>query len=172
MRLIRKLGDWFDLRLQLATPIRETMEHPVPRETASWVYVFGSAALTCFMLQLVTGISARADLCALRGRSVEQPADPQSWHCSRLVHSSLARLGLEFHGRDCAHPHGAGLPLRSLQISPRTDVDGRRSSPTRDARHGLYRPGAAIRSGRLLGTGHRGINRQSRSGDRTVDREA
>src|SRR5579862_1346854 len=56
MRLIRKIGDWFDLRLQLGTPIRETAEHRVPRETASWFYVFGSAALTCFMLQIVTGI--------------------------------------------------------------------------------------------------------------------
>jgi ubiquinol-cytochrome c reductase cytochrome b subunit len=56
MRLIQKLGEWFDLRLQLGTPIRETAEHPVPRETASWFYVFGSAALTCFMLQIVTGI--------------------------------------------------------------------------------------------------------------------
>src|SRR6202049_3252660 len=56
MRLIKKLADWFVLRLQLGTPICETLEHPVPRETASWFYVFGSAALTCFMLQIVTGI--------------------------------------------------------------------------------------------------------------------
>jgi ubiquinol-cytochrome c reductase cytochrome b subunit len=56
MRLIKNLGDWFEARLQLATPIRATMEHAVPRETASWAYVFGSAALTVFMLQLVTGI--------------------------------------------------------------------------------------------------------------------
>src|SRR5881296_235136 len=56
MRLIQKLGDWFDLRLQLGTPIRETAQHPVPRETASWFYVFGSAALVVFMLQVVTGI--------------------------------------------------------------------------------------------------------------------
>jgi ubiquinol-cytochrome c reductase cytochrome b subunit len=56
MRLIKNLGDWFDLRLQLGTPIREAAEHAVPRETASWFYVFGSAALTCFMLQVVTGI--------------------------------------------------------------------------------------------------------------------
>jgi ubiquinol-cytochrome c reductase cytochrome b subunit len=56
MRLIEKVGGWFDLRLQLGTPIRETLEHRVPRETASWFYVFGSAALTCFMLQIVTGI--------------------------------------------------------------------------------------------------------------------
>jgi ubiquinol-cytochrome c reductase cytochrome b subunit len=56
MRLIQKIGNWFDLRLQLSTPIRETVQHPVPRETASWFYVFGSAALTVFMLQIVTGI--------------------------------------------------------------------------------------------------------------------
>src|SRR5208283_4107933 len=43
-------------RLQLAAPIREAAEHPVPRNTASWFYVFGSAALTVFLLQLVTGI--------------------------------------------------------------------------------------------------------------------
>jgi ubiquinol-cytochrome c reductase cytochrome b subunit len=56
MRLMQKIGAWFDMRLQLGTSIRETVEHPVPRETASWFYVFGSAALTCFMLQIVTGI--------------------------------------------------------------------------------------------------------------------
>src|SRR6195256_2347623 len=56
MRLVKQMGDWFDERLGLARPIRETMQHPVPRQTASWAYVFGSAALTVFMLQLVTGI--------------------------------------------------------------------------------------------------------------------
>ena len=56
MRLIKLIGDWFEQRVQLGTPIRETMEHPVPRQTASWAYVFGSAALTVFILQLVTGI--------------------------------------------------------------------------------------------------------------------
>jgi ubiquinol-cytochrome c reductase cytochrome b subunit len=56
MRIIAKVGEWFDHRLQLAAPIREAAEHPVPRNTASWFYVFGSAALTVFILQLVTGI--------------------------------------------------------------------------------------------------------------------
>jgi ubiquinol-cytochrome c reductase cytochrome b subunit len=55
-RLITRVGEWFDQRLQLAAPIREAAEHPVPRNTASWWYVFGSAALTVFVLQLVTGI--------------------------------------------------------------------------------------------------------------------
>ncbi len=56
MRLILQIGQWFDRRLQLAAPIREAATHPVPRSTASWWYVFGSAALIVFMLQLVTGI--------------------------------------------------------------------------------------------------------------------
>ena len=56
MRVISQIGEWFDQRLQLAAPIREVSEHPVPRNTASWWYVFGSAALTVFVLQIVTGI--------------------------------------------------------------------------------------------------------------------
>ncbi len=56
MRLISRVGQWFDSRLKLAAPIREIAEHPVPRSTASWCYVFGSAALTVFVLQVVTGI--------------------------------------------------------------------------------------------------------------------
>lgn len=56
MRLISQIGEWFDRRLQLAAPIREAVEHPVPRRTASWWYIFGSGALTVFILQLVTGI--------------------------------------------------------------------------------------------------------------------
>ena len=56
MRMIAKIQEWFDFRLQLAAPIRDAAEHPVPRNTASWWYVFGSAALVVFLLQLVTGI--------------------------------------------------------------------------------------------------------------------
>jgi ubiquinol-cytochrome c reductase cytochrome b subunit len=56
MRVITSIGEWFDHRLQLAAPIRDAAEHPVPRNTASWWYVFGSAALVVFLLQLITGI--------------------------------------------------------------------------------------------------------------------
>jgi len=56
MRMIARIGEWFDRRLQLAAPIREAAEHPVPRNAASWFYVFGSAALVVFLLQLATGI--------------------------------------------------------------------------------------------------------------------
>ena len=56
MRLIRRLGAWLDARLHLSGPIRETLQHPVPRKSASWFYVFGSAALAVFVHQVVTGV--------------------------------------------------------------------------------------------------------------------
>ena len=81
MRLIQKIGEWFDLRLQLGTPIRETAEHAVPRETASWFYVFGSAALTVFILQLVTGI-----LLAL----IYVPSAGDAWTSLQTLNHSVA----------------------------------------------------------------------------------
>jgi ubiquinol-cytochrome c reductase cytochrome b subunit len=56
MRVIEQVYDWFEERLQVASTIRGTLQHRVPSRTASWAYVFGSAALTVFGLQIVTGI--------------------------------------------------------------------------------------------------------------------
>src|SRR5258708_13532617 len=56
MRIISQIGEWFEGSLQPAAAGREAAAHKVPRSTASWWYVFGSAALTVFLLQLVTGI--------------------------------------------------------------------------------------------------------------------
>jgi hypothetical protein len=65
MRLIRGIGNWFDQRLQLGAPIRETVQHPIPRDTASWFYVFGSRddrlrTPACYRN------TSRADLCTFR----------------------------------------------------------------------------------------------------------
>ena len=56
MRLIRSTLDWLDARLRVSAAIRETADHPVPRRSASWWYVFGSGAFVLFLLQIVTGI--------------------------------------------------------------------------------------------------------------------
>jgi len=50
------LYHWFDRRLGLVKPITEAVEHPVPRSSASWWYVFGSAATVILVLQVMTGI--------------------------------------------------------------------------------------------------------------------
>ena len=53
---LKKLGAWLELRLGLGPVIVETARHAVPRESASWFYVFGSGAFVTFLLQIVTGI--------------------------------------------------------------------------------------------------------------------
>ncbi len=80
MRLIQQIGAWFDARLQIGPSIRETMEHSVPRETASWFYVFGSAALVVFGMQVVTGI-----LLAL----VYVPSAGEAWNSLELLNHSI-----------------------------------------------------------------------------------
>src|SRR5438094_85377 len=80
MRMIAKIGEWFDRRLQLAAPIREAAEHPVPRNSASWWYVFGSAALVVFLLQLATGI-----LLAL----IYVPSAAEAWNSLQQLNHEL-----------------------------------------------------------------------------------
>ena len=53
---LTRLGRWLDARLQVGEAIVSVAEHPVPRSSASWWYVFGSATLVVFVLQVVTGI--------------------------------------------------------------------------------------------------------------------
>lgn len=81
MRLIRGIGNWVDRRLQLGAPIRETMQHPIPRDTASWFYVFGSAAMTVFGLQLVTGI-----LLAL----IYVPSGGDAWNSLQILNHQVS----------------------------------------------------------------------------------
>src|SRR6266702_3427120 len=80
MRVIEKLGTWFDERLKLGAVLRETAGHPGPRETASWFYVFGSAALTVFLLQIVTGI-----LLAL----IYVPSAGEAWNSLQLLNHTV-----------------------------------------------------------------------------------
>src|SRR5262245_12007248 len=56
MGALRAIADWLDERLGLAGPLEEVATHPVPHDTASWWYVFGSATLVSFVVQVVTGI--------------------------------------------------------------------------------------------------------------------
>ena len=81
MRLIRQIGDWLDARLQLAASLRETTEHPVPRETASWFYVFGSAALVVFVMQIITGM-----LLAV----IYVPSAGEAWNSLQTLNHSIA----------------------------------------------------------------------------------
>jgi len=56
LNFLSVIGKWLDDRLQVGPAIKDVAAHPVPRSSASWWYVFGSATLVVFMLQVVTGI--------------------------------------------------------------------------------------------------------------------
>ena len=47
---------WVDDRLHLTKLYESTAGHHVPQSASSWFYVFGSATLLCFIIQLATGI--------------------------------------------------------------------------------------------------------------------
>jgi len=81
MRLIQQIGEWLDARVQLAASLRETAEHPVPRETASWFYVFGSAALVVFVMQILTGM-----LLAV----IYVPSAGEAWNSLQTLNHSIA----------------------------------------------------------------------------------
>src|SRR5579859_8034724 len=76
----KRVGRWFEDRLQVSTVVRGAVMHPVPRETASWAYVFGSAALTVFMLQIVTGV-----LLAL----IYVPSASEAWNSLQVLNHSV-----------------------------------------------------------------------------------
>lgn len=52
---VRRVLDWLEERLGIAAALGPILRHRTPRG-AKWWYVFGSATLTLFLLQVVTGI--------------------------------------------------------------------------------------------------------------------
>ena len=56
MNMLKRFWYWFDDRTGLSETINPLAKHLVPRD-AKWVYIFGSATLFCFLLQVVTGVA-------------------------------------------------------------------------------------------------------------------
>jgi ubiquinol-cytochrome c reductase cytochrome b subunit len=80
MRWLKATYNWLELRLQLEGPVKDAVLHPVPKNTASWWYVFGSAAFTLLMLQIVTGI-----LLAI----VYVPSGAEAWSSLQILNHQL-----------------------------------------------------------------------------------
>src|SRR3954465_7687603 len=55
MNTLRELAVWLDDRLHLTALYASTAGHEVPSTAGSWFYVFGSATLLCFIIQVITG---------------------------------------------------------------------------------------------------------------------
>ena len=57
MGSLKRAWLWFEDRTGLVGAIGPIIKHPVPANSASWFYVFGSATLFAFMLQVATGVA-------------------------------------------------------------------------------------------------------------------
>ena len=141
---MKRLGAWLDARLQLAEPLEKTLAHPVPRKSASWFYVFGSAALTVFLSQVVTGI-----LLAL----LYVPSAGEAWGVLQVLNHQVAA------GWFIRALHGWGsnfMVAIVLVHMVQVFLFGAYKFPreltwivgvcllAHDAGHGLHRPGAAL----------------------------
>ena len=80
MRWLKDLYNWVEFRVRLEKPIEEAALHPVPKSTASWWYVFGSASFVLLMLQIVTGI-----LLAI----VYTPSAGEAWNSLQFLNHQL-----------------------------------------------------------------------------------
>ncbi|WP_446744770.1 cytochrome b N-terminal domain-containing protein [Silvibacterium acidisoli] len=80
MRWLTESYKWVERRVQLEAPVKDAMLHPVPKNTASWWYVFGSAAMTLLMLQVATGI-----LLAL----IYVPSAGDAWNTLQLLNHEI-----------------------------------------------------------------------------------
>jgi ubiquinol-cytochrome c reductase cytochrome b subunit len=71
---MKRVYQWFDQRLGISDTWMPMLRHPVPRELAGpmgWWYVFGSASLTLFMLQILTGIGLALTYVPSAGQAYE-----------------------------------------------------------------------------------------------------
>src|ERR1700681_2684419 len=159
VRMISKMASWFDQRLQLSAPIRETMQHPVPGPTASWAYVFGSAAMTAFGLQLITGM-----LLAL----VYVPSAGEAWSSLQSLNHQVA-VGWFIRA---LHGWGSNFMIAIVLIHmAQVFLFGAHKYPREltwivgvpaagHAGDGVHGSGAPLRPGCVLGPGHRRLDRE------------
>ena len=80
MHWLKRTYEWLDFRLKLGGPITEAVTHPIPRNTASWWYVFGSASFVLLLLQIATGI-----LLAI----VYVPSAGEAWNSLQVLNHQL-----------------------------------------------------------------------------------
>jgi len=109
MRLTDRIGRWFDQRVRFASAANLSIFHHVPRRTASWFYVFGSAATVVLALQVVTGSSSHSSMSRLPERPGTACHTLNQHVSAGWFIRALPRLGIELHGRHRAHSHGAGF---------------------------------------------------------------
>jgi ubiquinol-cytochrome c reductase cytochrome b subunit len=100
-RLVRAIGRWIGLRFELEDSVGAILTHPVPAALegpVGWWYVFGSATLAIFIVQVATGV----------GLAMTYVPAPNSAYDSLQFISNEAVLGRVVRG---IHYFGAGAMI-------------------------------------------------------------
>jgi ubiquinol-cytochrome c reductase cytochrome b subunit len=92
MRFLHKAWEWFDARTDASKVLGPIVKHPVPPRTG-WKYVFGSATLFAFLIQVFTGIA----LATAYVSSAGQAYDSLQWITHRAFLGHLLR-GMHYFG--------------------------------------------------------------------------
>jgi ubiquinol-cytochrome c reductase cytochrome b subunit len=92
MRFLERAWEWFDARTDASKVLGPIMKHPVPPRTG-WKYVFGSATLFAFLIQVFTGIA----LATAYVSSAGQAFDSLQWITHRAFLGHLLR-GMHYFG--------------------------------------------------------------------------
>jgi len=95
MRLIGRVGEWFDQRLQFRQPIRERYAASGAAPDCELVVCFRQRGPDDFHLSSRDRHSSGSGIRALGGRSLEQPANSQSPDHAGMVHSRPCTVGAQ-----------------------------------------------------------------------------
>lgn len=91
MPILRKIWDWFDARTDTSKMLGPIFRHPTPR--TGWMYVFGSATLFAFLIQVFTGIALATAYVSSAGRAY----DSLNWITHQAFLGHLLR-GMHYFG--------------------------------------------------------------------------
>ncbi|HEY4289848.1 MAG TPA: cytochrome b N-terminal domain-containing protein [Puia sp.] len=96
-RLLKNIWTWIDDRTGIRETLLPLLKHPVPPRSL-WSYVFGSATLFCFVLQVVTGVALSL---------LYQPSSGEAYQSLEFI-TSQARFGNILRG---IHYYGASAMI-------------------------------------------------------------